>query len=366
MPNPIDQAKSLLSQLSRVLEEIPMVAKRKEEIEAMHKQTATMIDALNYIHTEIVPLDLRDAAKQHAQNFEFYKSLPGGLIQKGEPAYERLFTQSATLKELYRAGFEMPSMRKFSDEELAFAKELGEGFQDWNEPWHDLMISFQRREDYHQTNGRFLEEWNRFLNLLKKWRVITDSQGFFKDFRKKEFVSASMSKLLTINPENVFRFEWQRGNMEFDSLISGHWFSAFAYSIIVDHLGRLSSDYELYTLVRYSAPKDVIRSSGDLDVVVRAGGKILMIECKSGTLKRVGNRNDFADIDDKANALRRVFVHAGSEITDYTFWLVYNPYLNNPRDVAEELKKTGIVSVKPEDIRGEVRRCFEVHSTAGE
>jgi hypothetical protein len=366
MPNPIDQAKNLLSQLSRVLDEIPMVAKRKEEIESMHKQTATMIAALNYIHTEIVPLDLRDAAKQHAQNFEFYKSLPGGLIQKGEPAYERLFTQSATLNELYRAGVEMPSMMKFSDEELAFAKELGEGFQEWNEPLHDIMVCLQRREDYRETNGRYLQEWNRFLNLLKRWAVITDYQGAFLHFKRKEFVPAPMSKILTINPDNVFRFEWQKGKTEFDSLISGHWFSAFAYSIIVDHLGRLGSDFELYTLVRYSAPKDVIRSSGDLDVVVRAGGKILMIECKSGTLKRVGNRDDFADIEDKAKALERVFVHANSEIDDYTFWLVYNPYLNNPSEVSNELRESGIVSVKPEDIRGEVRRCFEARSTAGE
>lgn len=365
MPNPIDQANKLLSQLSRVLEEIPMAPKWKEMIEDMTRQSATMIENLKHIHTEIVPLDLREAAKQHAQNFEFYKGLPGGFIQRGEPAYERLFTQSATLQELYRAGFDMPNMRKFSDEELAFAKELGEGFQEWNEPWHDFMMSVQHGDDYRQPNGRFLEGWNRFLGLLKKWTVISDYQGFFKDFRKKEFVPAPMSRLLKINPENVFRFEWQKGTVDFDSLISGHWFSAFAYSIIVDHLKRLSSDYELYTLVSYSAPKDVIRSSGDLDVVARAGGKILMIECKSGTLKRVGNRDDFADIEDKAKALERVFVHANSEIDDYTFWLVYNPYLNNPREVSDELKNTGIVSVKPENIRGEVRRCFEIGSAGG-
>lgn len=366
MPNPIDQANKLLSQLSRVRDEIPMVSKWKDMIEDMTRQTTQMIEDLKRIHSEIVPLDLRDAAKQHTQNFEFYKGLPGGLIEKGQPAYERLFTHSATLNELYRAGFEMPSMRKFSDEELAFAKELGEGFQEWNEPWHDFMMSLQRREDYRQTNGRFLEEWNRFLSLLKKWGVVTDSQPFYKDYRRKEFVPAPMSRILKMKPANVFRFEWQKGKAEFDSLISGHWFSAFAYSIIVDHLGRLGSDYELYTLVRYSAPKDVIRSVGDLDVVARAGGKILMIECKSGSLKRVGDRDDFADIEDKAKALERVFVHANSEIDDYTFWLVYNPYLNNPSEVSDELRKSGIVSVKPEDIRGEVRRCFEVHATLGE
>jgi hypothetical protein len=343
-----------------------MASKWKDLIGEMTQQTAAMIANLNHIHIEIVPLDLKDAAKQHTQNFEFYKGLPGGLIEKGQPAYERLFTQSATLNELYRAGVEMPSMRKFSDEELAFANKLGEGFQEWNEPLHDFMVCLQRREDYRETSGRYLQEWNRFLNLLKRWGVITDYQGAFFHVKRNEFVPAPMSKILTISPENRFRFEWQRGTTEFDSLISGHWFSAFAYSIIVDHLGRLGSDYELYTLVSYSAPKDVISSSGDLDVVVRAGGKILMIECKSGTLRQVGNRDDFGDIVDKANALRRVFVTANSEITDYTFWLVYNPYLTNPREVAEGLQKTGIVAVKPEDIRGEVRRCFEARSTTGQ
>lgn len=366
MSNPIEQAQKLDNLLVRVLEEIPMVPKWKEAIEDMAKQARAMIGTLQHIHGEIVPLDLRDGAKQHAKNFEFYNSLTGGLIERGDSSYETLFSQSATLSELYRAGFDMPSMRKFKEEELAFAKELGDGFQQWNEAWHGFMRSEQHQEHYRQPTAEYAKEWGDFLQMLKKWDVITDYKSYYKDWKKKAFAAAKMQWILRLNPRNILRFEWQKANSNFDYLISGHWLSAFAYSIIADHLRRLGSDFEIYTLVRYSAPPDVIRSSGDFDVVTRAGGKILMIECKSGSLRRFGDRDDFAVIVDKADALRRVFVHANSEITDYSFWLVYNPYLNKSEHVVEALSDTGILAVKPEDIRGQVRRSFEtMHSIAG-
>jgi hypothetical protein len=72
-----------------------MAPKWKGTIEAMTSQCAEMIGRLTYIHSEIVPLDLRESVKQHAHTFEFFKSLPGGPIEKGQPDYERLFTQSA-------------------------------------------------------------------------------------------------------------------------------------------------------------------------------------------------------------------------------------------------------------------------------
>jgi len=360
MANPIEQAKKLEGQLGRVLNEIQMAPRWRSMIEEMTQQTSAMIEKLNHIHGEIVPLDLRESAKQHAENFEFYNSLPGGRIQKGAEAYEHLFLKSATLSELYRAGFEMPFMTKFSKEELTFAKELGEGFQNWHDAWHLFKLSEQYGEHYKVTKAVFAKEWNRYLQLLKKWGVITDYKAFSKDWKKKAFVAAKMYWILKRNPNDIVRFEWEKGKSDFDALISGHWFSAFAYSIIVDHLRRLGSDYETYTLVRYIAPREVKDSSGDLDVVARAGGKILMIECKSGSLKRFEDRDDFAEVINKAEALREVFVQADSEIIDYTFWLVYNPYLNDPNEVARELQDTGIVAVKPEDIRGAVRRCFDL------
>lgn len=364
MSNPIDQAQQLKEALLRVIDEVQMVPKWKGAIQDMVTQADTMIQTLTDIHSNIVPLDLKESAKQHAPSLEFYRSLPGGPIQKGQPEYERLFTQSATLGELYRAGFDMPGMRKFGDDELMFAKELGDGFEQWHDAWHGFMRSEQNQEHYRQPTAEYGRQWNEFLQMLKKWEVITDYKSFYKDWKKKAFAKAKMQWILRLHRSNVLRFEWEKGKSKFDHLISGHWFSAFAYSIIVDHLDRLGSDYEIYTLVRYHAPRDVIRSSGDFDVVVRAGEKILMIECKSGLLRRVDDRDDFAEIAEKAEALRRVFLHAHSEIADYTFWLIYNPYLNKSEDVVHELTDSGIVAVMPEDIRGEVRRCFEAMNAA--
>jgi hypothetical protein len=359
MSNPIYQAEQLKEGLLRVIDEVQMVPRWKGAIQDMITQVNTMIQTLTDIHSNIVPLDLSESAKQHASSLEFYRSLPGGSIQKGQPEYERLFTQSATLRELYQAGFDMPGMRKFGDDELSFAKEIGDGFQQWHEAWYGFMRSEQSQERFRQPRAEYGRQWGSFLEMLKKWEVISDYKSMYKDWRRKAFAKAKMNWILKLDRNNVLRFEWEKEKNKFDHLISGHWFSAFAYSIIVDHLDRLALDYEIYTLVRYSAPRDVIRSSGDLDVVVRTGEKILMIECKSGILRHVEERDDFAEIAEKAEALRKVFLHAHSDIDDYSFWLIYNPYLNKPEDVELQLADRGIDAVKPDDIRGEVRRCFE-------
>src|SRR5687768_13994421 len=100
MTNPINQAQALKGALVRVLDEVQMVPKWKDSVHDMINQTDGMIETLTTIHTEIVPLDLKESERAHVKSLEFYKSLPGGNIQKGAPDYERLLKQSATLREL--------------------------------------------------------------------------------------------------------------------------------------------------------------------------------------------------------------------------------------------------------------------------
>lgn len=358
MANPIDTAKTLLDLLGRVRDDIAMAPKWRTEVEQMAQATEDIVRRLGHIHENIVPLDLADGVTQHVQNAEFFRSLPGGRVTKGSPEYERLLTQSATLRELYQAGFDIPDLTKFSDEELKLAGELGSNFRDWHEPWSGFRNSLQHGDSYRMPPARFARQWANFLGALRRWNVISEWDSFFKDFKKNEFVAVPVNRLAHMHANQQTRFEWTKQAGDYDELIKGNWFSAFAYAIVSDHLERLNTDYEIYTLVRYSAPPEVIRSAGDLDVVARAGSKILMIECKSGSLKEADRRNDFSSIIEKAEALRRVFVQAGSEIKDYEFWLIYNPYADGAEAVPQRLEGSGIVPVRPEDIRGFVRRTF--------
>src|SRR5262249_40779482 len=148
-----------------------------------------------------------------------------------------------------------------------------------------FQLAVQHGSTETTSRARLAESWNGFMSFLKAKGVVRDYVMKLKDFSTKQFTGAGVRTLSRLNENHPIRIDWEKSQSEFDFLISGHWFCAFAYSIIIDHLERLGSDYETYTLVQYSAPRDVIRSAGDFDVIARTGSKVLMVECKSGSLK---------------------------------------------------------------------------------
>ncbi len=167
------------------------------------------------------------------------------------------------------------------------------------------------------------------------------------DFRK-------ISKAFAKNNSTKIIFSFSKSN--YHHLISGHWFNAYAYYIIDDHLNRNNFDYELYTRVSYTAPAEIFRSGGDFDILSMVGRKILLVECKSSELR--GNKDNFLKIIQKTEGIKKVFDLTHTNYYQYVFLLIYNHFSNDQQEILKELEGTGIKPVRPDEIRGTVIELF--------
>lgn len=115
-------------------------------------------------------------------------------------------------------------------------------------------------------------------------------------------------------------------------------------------------------MVTYQAPPDILRSAGDLDVLAMAGDTILMVECKSGRLIR--ERGDLERIVDKKEGLRKLFEGTQAGARRYVSWLVFNPFANDESALNEALAGSGIVLVRPDQIRHGVIDVFGANGSS--
>jgi hypothetical protein len=285
-----------------------------------------------------------------------------GVLKAGTAEYQSLIDKSETLKALHATGIDIPSITKFSDQEIKLAKGLGDRFQEFYAPLHNFAVSLnhQARKDgriFSNVQNATLDD--KFFGMLQEYGVIDEYRISLFLHRANNWVDLDFKRLPYFKAKtNRIRIDYSLSNSKYQDLIRGHWFNAYAYHVIDDHLERNRFDYEIYTRVSYTAPADIIRSGGDFDIIAMVGSKVLLVECKSGELKKDNERDDFVKIIEKTEGIRKVFNYTKNNYDDYIFLLIYNHFANTPEELSNHLEGTGIKLVKPDQIRGTVIELF--------
>jgi hypothetical protein len=352
--NLIEAAEKLGSMLQQLLKSSTvdsLPSARKVELEGIGEKIKVIVADLKAVDQSF--LDLRrstEEKKNLAKNLAYWENLPAGAIRAGTPGFDELRENSKTISDLHRAAIDISQIIKFGPNALSFASAMGTNFQRFQESWQRFKTLIADHQDLFETDaGRVLEAAG-FFRELKRFGVVSDySTAFRKDRR---WIEADISRLKQIRDPDVrvgFRFGFVEGRR---GLITGHWFNAYAYEVLSDQLKRLEADFEIYPLVSYRASGNVALARGEIDVVARIGSQILVIECKSGRIRRDVDIDMFEMIRQKFDDLKHIF--ASARLSNFTFVLVFNPFLVDPQQVTENFDNKGIISIGIDDLRGKI------------
>ena len=245
---------------------------------------------------------------------------------------------------------------KFSEKELTMASEIGSNFSLYQEGWSSFKRALTPKGDG-VARARAASSISRFLKLLKWKGVITDHALFFLKYEKdrsKRWVDTTPEFAdRQLPPNHPIMFEFSGFDKSLTNFFTGNWFNAYAYTVFLDQLRRLDSDYEIYSMVHFSNQASVGRkTNGDFDLIVNIGKRLLLVECKSGRILKDTERDDFEEIISKTETLKGAF--KSTRITDYTFLLLFNPEVTDPEIVRKQFDPLGIKPVTPGEIRGVV------------
>ncbi len=362
--NPIEIAQELYVALLEAKASIPMADIPKKKLEEMSELTKKMVATLEHIHKSIVPLDLIKEDAIFVSNLITWNNLPSGYVLKNNVQYRRLINNSKTLKTLHKHAIDILSVYKFSDTEIALSNKIGDFFS-VNYPFFQAFKALITQNQMGPTclTSRVKEaaEINDFLQSFRKFNIIAPYTIQLFVFNTKEWIDSDIAKLRKIrSQDNKIRFNIEvTDSTTFRDLISGHWFNAFTYSIISDHLSRNQLLHEIYTRVSYQSPSEIFKSKGDFDIIALVGKTILAVECKSGNLK---DRVNIETLIDKKQGLEKVFESFSSAHYRYVFLMIYNPFANVDQSALDMLSEAGIKPVMPSEMRGVIYNIFGTQS----
>src|ERR1044072_2730497 len=352
--NLIEAAEKLGSMLQQLLKSAAvdsLPSARKAELEGIGEKIKVVVADLRAVDQSF--LDLRrstEEKKSLAKNLAYWESLPPGVIRAGTATFDDRKENSQTISDLHRAAIDILQIIKFGPKALSFASAMGTNFRRFQESWQRFKILITDHQDVFETNVERFPEAADFFRELKRFGVVNDYWTAFK--KDKNWILSDVRRLRQIRDPDVrigFRFDFvpeRRG------LITGHWFNAYAYDVLSDQLRRLEADFEIYPLVSYRASGNVSLAKGEIDVVARVGGQILVIECKSGRIRQDGDIDMFEMIRQKFDDLKHIF--ASARLSNFTFILLFNPFLVEPKQVTENFDNNEIISIGIDDLRGKI------------
>jgi len=358
--NPLEIAKELHAALVEAGEAIPMAEIPKRKMAEISEVTKKMIAALEHIHHTVVPLDLVSEDAVFVNNQVVWKNLPAGYVLKKHIQFQRLMNNSRTLGILHKNAIDILSVYKFSDPEITLSYKIGDFFSA-NYPFYQafkaLIVQNQLGPACLTARVKEATEINDFLQSLKKVGVMGPFQIQLYVFSSKEWVDTDVGTLRRIrSQENKIRFTLTLiDTTTYRDLITGHWFNAFAYSIISDHLIRNRLLHEIYSRVSYQSPPEIFKAKGDFDIIALAGKTILAVECKSGNLNETLNVDQMIE---KMKGLEKVFASIASMHYQYQFLMIYNPFASIDQAILDKLSSAGVKPVMPSEIRGVIFNLF--------
>jgi hypothetical protein len=279
----------------------------------------------------------------------WWDELPPGQLQR-EQIEELVKQKSASLAMLYRASLDFTAITKFSDAELAFAREIGDEFRIYKKIWGRLKSLIASDRPYRLRGEAQARAVVRLFSMLQRYGLVTkcivqvrrgtDSRNIELSAAVNELRKAPLSEEDRMHV--VFEVDRRR-----QSLLTGGWFEAYSYHVFHNMLNRFSVDFEIYSRVQYEANVAAkAMSRGDIDLLVNLQDQIIMVECKSGEL----SVDDASRVIQKTRFLKDVFASTG--VKETLFMLVSVPPETDEAQAAlDRIEAEGIEVVEPQDIR---------------
>ncbi len=283
-------------------------------------------------------------------------SQAAGSYGAGSDQLERQITVSPTLQALHRSGITITSARRYTGDDRRLAVRLGDRFAGWHDAWDGLKVAMHFGDRQVRFRRKDADDELNFVRAMVKDDVIRNVRYEVYTYRNKRHEPIAANRIRRLrNPEQPLRYHFELGDSDRARLLQGYWFNVYAGHVIADHLKRNDIDFELYTEVGYTSPADVMRASGDFDVLARANGTVVMLECKSGRLQP--ERGDLHQVVDRAVGLRRVLDVTNSGLRCEVM-LLHNHHLNDAAELEAALSGTPVRLLRLDELRGAVIDAF--------
>jgi hypothetical protein len=264
---------------------------------------------------------------------------------------------SPLLGTLFRNGIDLKYARKFSDAEMDLARWIGTRFEDMS----DLLRAFRKEK----RSAKDPSEWSALVPMRRSLRNgllelvergIIEGRRLLCKTKKGTWAPFELSWLRD-EPETELLVVYRKKDQAAHTFMRGEWLNCYVYGIIEDQLSRREVPFELYTDVSYSAPPDVIRAASEFDVVGRFRDTVICVECKSGRLD--APRGDFDDLVQRAEGVRTVLSSMGEAETQFLFFVVYDPVVNEEAEMRRRLDRHAIQPLKPAAVRSVMAKVLE-------
>ena len=350
--NLIEKAQELSTHLEAILRNNPQLPpKPREFVQETITQLASLAERLRSISETCVDLtDIKTGEREMLKNVDFWNEIPAGQIV-GPTLTELVMSHSMTLKTLYQGAIDIRQISKFDESQLSMARELGDNFSIHQHGWSGLKAALAKRDNGAHCKAADAHEVKRFLTMLQHRKVITGFRFLSAKFQGKTrtWTETSPAALRHLPENHPCLFEFDGFDRSHQPFLTGHWFNAYAYTVFEDQLKRLDSDYEIYPRVEFEHATGGRRTKGDFDVIINIGRRLLLVECKSGRIDREHGRDDFVEIVEKTDMLKKAF--SSTRIADHTFLLLFNPEANDPQAIRDYFASRSIEAVTPAEIR---------------
>lgn len=268
--------------------------------------------------------------KKNNNNLSYWLSLPNGAI-KNKNVINDLYNHSKSLNTFYKKGIDITSLYKFSPKELKAARLIGEIYVEEPRIIEGIKKNINSNDFICRlgVKAKLYHKAIKVLKVLAKFNVIENDFSFAlkvkgEDNRYKSIEYSKVKKIIRYEANRyIYICYTPTDDTSNRSFFVGHWFNALSYDIIHEQLKRNYSDFEIYTMVDYQTPTDVVKAKGDFDILALVNNKVLMVECKFSKIGHHGYKGMIKEVIKKSNELKRVF-DINRRTFDYIPMLVYS------------------------------------------
>lgn len=353
--------RSASEDLSNAIETIRSFADRKEVGPAIKEELQEIAEAIEPHRERVIEIeglyaiDFGDSVDTQIETAaEKWAKAEPGVIK--DLVLQDIRSASPMLSELYVKGLDFTHAFKFDSNEAKLATWVGNHIDSMS----DLLQAFrkERKSDRAENEWSILvrnrKDLGQTLNFLKQAGVI---QG------KKLLTKSKAGKWVPFkwdwfrdDPNQVILIVYEKLDGRLFNQFKGEWMSSYVHSIMEDQLIRHEIPFELYTMVAYKAPADLIRGGSDFDVVGRFRDTVVCVECKSGRLEQ--KFGHFDEIVQRTEDLRTIIKSMGAGDVEFLFFVAYDAELNDEEEVKAQFTGKGIVPLKLNEVRAVVSKTL--------
>ncbi len=384
---------NLIEQLDGVIQDLDklcianknLAPKAQEKLSSAKELLMNAYGVLYEVNENIIALVETDGA-----SIQKTSSLLGGAnngVISGEDLTSIVEESSLVLNMLFRGRIDITSIFKFSAEEISAAKELGQSFRQYERYWAQLryrltmklkpLLVVVPRGEISKTAGlknTIAPKMEPFLfcDQLTKHKIIAsatpqlakklpfkqelskalEDDSLWADY-EKEWRGYTNPNFIYNGPTRILLKDIQSPEMA--EFVMGSWFEAFVEYLFKDQLRRLKKPYEVFTQVKYTT--DLVGQGifkGELDVIVATEDKIVIVECKSGVLRK----EESDRILQRKSVIMEALSIAHEQDRQVDFILVHAPRDPESQDIIDELATNGVQAFDPQGVIGFIREHF--------